>query len=48
MAEPTFIYTLTTGYSISEKIGSYVEVFGFAPQTQTANHSFDGGVTYFD
>ncbi|WP_298222304.1 transporter [Flavobacterium sp.] len=45
-AEPTFIYTLTTGYSISEKLGSYVEVFGFAPQTQTADHSFDGGITY--
>jgi hypothetical protein len=44
--EPTFIYTLTTGCAITEKLGSYVELFGFAPQKQTANHSFDGGITY--
>lgn len=45
-AEPTFIYTLTTGYSITEKLGSYIELFGFAPQKDTANHNFDGGLTY--
>ena len=44
--EPTFIYTLTTGCAITEKLGSYIELFGFAPQEQTANHSFDGGITY--
>ena len=44
--EPTFIYTLTTGYSITKKLGSYIELFGFAPQKQTSNHSFDGGITY--
>lgn len=44
--EPTFIYTVATGYSITEKLGSYIELFGFAPQQQTANHSFDGGFTY--
>lgn len=44
--EPTFIYTVATGYSITEKIGSYIEFFGFAPQQQTANHNFDGGFTY--
>ncbi len=44
--ETTFIYTLTTGYAISDKIGSYVELFGFAPQGDSANHNFDGGVTY--
>lgn len=45
-AEPTFIYTLTTGYSISEKLGSYLEIFGFAPQNDKANHILDGGITY--
>ena len=44
--EPTFIYTLTTGYSVSEKMGTYIEIFGFAPQKNIAYHSFDGGVTY--
>ena len=45
-AEPVFIYTLTTGYSISEKTGSYIEVYGFAPEYSTADHRFDGGITY--
>lgn len=45
-AEPTFIYTLTTGFSLSEKIGMYIETFGFAPQKDKANHNFDGGITY--
>jgi Putative MetA-pathway of phenol degradation len=43
---PVAIYTLTTGYSITDKLGSYVELFGFAPKNETANHSFDGGITY--
>ncbi|WP_333599098.1 transporter [Flavobacterium sp.] len=43
---PTYIYTLTTGYSITENLGSYVELFGFAPQDDSANHNLDGGVTY--
>lgn len=45
-AEPTFIYTLTSGYSITDKLGSYIELFGFAPQNDKANHNFDGGITY--
>jgi hypothetical protein len=42
----TFIYTLTTGYAISERLGAYIELFGFAPADDKAKHSFDGGVTY--
>jgi hypothetical protein len=45
-AEPTFIYTLATGYDITEKLGSYIELFGFAHQNDKANHNFDGGITY--
>ena len=45
-AEPTFLYTLTTGYAITSKIGSYIEVYGFAPQNDKANHNLDGGITY--
>jgi hypothetical protein len=44
--EATFIYTIATGYSISERIGSYIEIFGFLPENATANHSIDGGITY--
>jgi Putative MetA-pathway of phenol degradation len=45
-AEPTFLYTLTSGYSITKKLGSYIELFGFAPQNDKANHNLDGGITY--
>ena len=44
--EPTFIYTLTTGYSFSEKISSYIELYGFLPQIQKADHRFDAGINY--
>ena len=44
--EPAFIYTITTGYSISEKLGSYIELYGFFIQKSTADHRIDGGLTY--
>jgi len=44
--QPTFIYTIAAGYSFSDRLGSYIELFGFAPQKDKANNSFDGGITY--
>ncbi len=44
--ETTFVYTLTTGYSINNKLGCYAELFGFAPEKNCANHNLDGGFTY--
>ncbi|HYK47991.1 MAG TPA: transporter [Parafilimonas sp.] len=44
--KPEFIYTVTTGYSASEKVSAFVEIFGFAPQYAPAYHSFDCGLTY--
>ena len=44
--EPTFIYTLSAGYAVTEKLSSYLEVFGFAPQKDIAEHNIDGGFTY--
>jgi hypothetical protein len=44
--ESTFVYTLTTGYAISQKMGCYAEIFGFAPEKNKASHNFDGGITY--
>jgi hypothetical protein len=44
--EPVFIYTLTSGMSITEKLGAYIELYGFAPQNQSADHRADGGFTY--
>ncbi len=45
-SEPTFVYTLTTGYSISEKVSGYVELYGFVPQLEKPDHRFDGGICY--
>lgn len=44
--EPTFIYTLTTAYSFTDKFSAFIELYGFAPQNDTADHRFDGGLTY--
>ena len=45
-AEPTFIYTITTGCALGEKTGAYAELYGFIPQKSAADHLFDGGLTY--
>lgn len=42
----TFIYTLTTGYSLTEKIGAYVEFYGYFPQFEKPDNRFDAGFTY--
>ncbi|MEP7164168.1 MAG: transporter [Ferruginibacter sp.] len=44
--EPAFIYTLTTGFSLTEKIGSFIELYGFAPQQSEADHRADAGITF--
>jgi hypothetical protein len=45
-AEPVFIYTLTSGYSISETISGYVELYGFMLQIDKPDHRFDAGLNY--
>ena len=45
-AAPAFLYTLTSGFSASEKIGIFIELYGFAPQQSKADHRFDAGITY--
>ncbi|MFM9824503.1 transporter [Flavobacterium sp.] len=45
-AEPTFIYTLTSGYSLTGKIGCYIEFYGFVPQIEKPDHRLDAGFTY--
>lgn len=44
--EPTLIYTLTTGFSIHEKVGYYLELYGFSPKNQPSDHRLDSGFTY--
>ena len=43
---PLYIYTLTSDYSISEKISVFIEIFGFAPQKSAADHRLDTGLSY--
>ncbi len=45
-AEPIFIYTLTTGFSVTEKTGCFAEIYGFASQQKRADHRFDAGITF--
>lgn len=44
--EIAYIYTLAYGYSITEKLGAYVEVYGDFPEDNSANHFWDAGLTY--
>lgn len=44
--EVAYLYTLAYGYSITDKIGAYVEVYGDFPEDNQANHLWDAGFTY--
>ena len=45
-ANPTYIYTLTSGLSIYKSLSGFVEVYGFIPMNAISNHRIDGGFTY--
>lgn len=45
-AEPNFVYTLTTGYSFSEKVSGFIEFYGFIPQLEKPDHRLDLGLNY--
>jgi hypothetical protein len=42
----TPLYTLASGYDFTSKWYGYIEFFGFFPQKEIAEHSFDGGLAY--
>ncbi|BAO54995.1 transporter [Nonlabens marinus] len=44
--ELKYLYTIAYGYSLSDKIGTYVEVYGDFPEDSSANHLWDAGFTY--
>lgn len=44
--EIAYIYTLVYGYSITNKLGAYVELYGDLPENNSANHLWDAGFTY--
>lgn len=41
-----YLYTLSSGIGLTDKLGMYLEFFGFAPEVSQAAHSFDTGFTY--
>ncbi len=45
-ANQTYIYTLTIGMSLTNKLGGYFEMYGFAPKNAVNDHRLDGGFTY--
>lgn len=45
-SEASYIYTLSYGYSLTEKLGAYAEIYGNMPENNSANHFWDIGLTY--
>tara|TARA_R110002020_G_scaffold259768_2_gene473849 strand:- start:201438 stop:202208 length:771 start_codon:yes stop_codon:yes gene_type:complete len=41
-----YIYTLSYGYSLTDNLALYAEIYGDFPENNTANHSWDAGITY--
>lgn len=44
--EPTYIYTLASGISLTPQLGGFIEVYGYLPVEGDADHRFDCGLTY--
>lgn len=42
----SYIYTLTGGFSLTERIGCYTEFYGFMSTKNSTDHRFDCGLTY--
>jgi hypothetical protein len=41
-----YIYTLAYGYSVTDTLGLYAEIYGDFPENGKANHLWDAGLTY--
>jgi len=44
--EAAFLYTLSLGYLITDKLGVFVEGYSFFPEGSKADHRIDAGFTY--
>lgn len=44
--EVSYIYAMAYGYSITDNVGAYAEVYGNLPENNRANHFWDAGLTY--
>ena len=45
--EPTFIYTISSSITLTDKLGCFFEFYGYLPQDNNADHRADTGLTYF-
>ncbi|WP_299437706.1 transporter [uncultured Aquimarina sp.] len=44
--EAAYVYTIVYGYSITDSLGIYAELYGDFPEDSSANHLWDAGFTY--
>ncbi len=44
--EAAYVYTVVYGYSITDHLGVYAELYGDLPEDSSANHQWDAGLTY--
>ncbi len=42
----SYLYTFAYGYSISDKVGTYIELYGDIPENSSFKHLWDAGFTY--
>ena len=45
-AEASYLYTIAYGYSITDALGIYGELYGDLPESDKAEHQWDAGLTY--
>jgi hypothetical protein len=43
--EAAFLYTLSLGYTITDRLGAYIESYSFFPEESKADNRFDAGLT---
>lgn len=44
--DATAIYTFSTAYSLTDKLGGFAEIYGYLNQFESADHRFDAGFNY--
>lgn len=44
--EIAYIYAISYGFEITDKLGTYAELYGDLPENSTANHFWSSGLTY--
>lgn len=44
--EASYLYSLSYGYRVTDKLGAYAEIYGDIPENSQAAHFWDAGLTY--